>query len=59
MGVGGSGKASHLRLYDSEMALDAAVRSDLVSGIEGGLTDVQKKGNKLSLSFPRLLYCSL
>lgn len=43
-GVGGSGKASHLRLYDSEMALDAAVRSDLVSGIEGGLTDVQKKG---------------
>lgn len=40
MGVGRSGKASHLRLYDSEMALDAAVRSDLVSGIEGGPTDV-------------------
>lgn len=26
MGVGGSGKASRLRLYDSEMGLDTAVR---------------------------------
>lgn len=54
--AGWGGETSHQRLCDSEMALDASVRSALAPSLGGGpaVTQCLRKGNKLSLSFSSL-----